>query len=79
MVDGQGDLVKSTYRTLEKNEVEGTRCPNTYDLFKLFTSKYPLTPDPVPDATRRLMTITGRMHRWSPGSDHKKRRKNWTP
>jgi hypothetical protein len=64
MVDGQGDLVKSTYRSLEKNEVEGTRCPNTYDLFKLFTSSYPLTPDPAPDATRRLMTITGRMHRF---------------
>lgn len=64
MVDGQGDLVKSTYRNLEKNEVEGTRCPNTYDLFQLFTSTYPLTPEPVPDVTRRLMTITGRMHRF---------------
>ena len=64
MVDGQGDLVKSTYRNLEKNEVEGTRCPNTYSLFQLFTSKYPLTPDPVPDASRRLMTITGRLHRF---------------
>ena len=62
MVDGQGDLVKSTYRSLEKNEVEGTRCPNTYDLFKLLISSYPLTPDPAPDSTRRLMTITGRLH-----------------
>ena len=59
MVDGQGDLVKSTHRNLEKNEVEGTRC-----LFHLFTSKYPITPDPVPDASRRLMTITGRLHRF---------------
>ena len=64
MVDGQGDLVKSTYRNLEKSEVEGTRCPTTYDLFELFTSRYPLTPTPFPDATRRLMSITGRMHRY---------------
>ena len=28
MVDGQADLVKSTYRTLEKNEVEGTLSNN---------------------------------------------------
>ena len=64
MVDGQGDLVKSTYRTLERNEVEGTRCPTTYDLFNLFTSKYPLEPAPLVDSTRRLMTITGRHHRF---------------
>jgi hypothetical protein len=64
MVDGQGDLVKSTYRTFEKNEVEGTRCPTSYHLFELFTSKYPLTPSPPIDSTRRLMTITGRMHRF---------------
>ena len=56
--------MKSTERNLEKNEVEGTRCPNTYSLFQSFTSKYPLTPDPVPDASRRLMTITGRLHRF---------------
>ena len=64
MVDGQGDLVKSTYRTLERNEVEGTRCPTTYDLFNLFTSKYPLEPAPLVDSTRRLMAITGRHHRF---------------
>jgi hypothetical protein len=64
MVDGEGDLVKSTYRTLEKNEVEGTRCPTSYNLFELFTSKYPLTPPPPVDSMRRLMTISGRMHRF---------------
>lgn len=53
MVDGQGDLVKSTYRNLERNEVEGRRCPTTFDLFKLFTSKYPLSPEPVADANKR--------------------------
>ena len=51
MVDGQGDLVKSTYRSLERNEVEGTRNPTTFDLFELFTSEYPLLPEPVADAT----------------------------
>jgi hypothetical protein len=64
MVDGQGDLTKSTYRSLERNEVEGTRCPTSYDLFKLFTSDYPLTPAEIPDEKKRLMSITNRMHRF---------------
>ena len=63
MVDGQGDLVKSTYRSLEKNEVEGTRCPTTYKLFELFTSSHQLISPPISYANRRLMSITGRMHR----------------
>lgn len=63
MVDGQGDLVKSTYMSLENNEVEGTRCPTTYELFELFTSSHQLIPPPISDANRRLMSITGRMHR----------------
>ena len=64
MVDGQGDLTKSTYRRLEKSEIEGTRCPTSYDLFKLFTSDYPMTPVEIPDEKKRLMTITNRMHRF---------------
>ena len=64
MVDGQGDLTKSTYRALEKNEIEGTRCPTSYDLFKLFTSDYPMIPVEVPDDKKRLMTISNRMHRF---------------
>ena len=64
MVDGQGDLAKSTYRKLEKDEVEGTRCSTSYDLFKLFTSEYPMTPADVPDLEKRLMTITNRKHRF---------------
>ena len=57
-------------KTLEKNEVDGTRCPITYDLFNLFTSKYPLTPAPLVDSTRRLMTITGRYHRFLIDTDN---------
>jgi hypothetical protein len=64
MVDGQGDLAKSTYRKLEKDEVEGTRCPTSYDLFKLFTSDYPMTPADIPDIQKRLMSITTRKHRF---------------
>ena len=48
MVDRQGDLTKSTYRRLEKSKIEGTRCPTYYDLFKLFTSDYPMTPVEIP-------------------------------
>lgn len=41
MMDGLGHVTKSLHRKLERSEEEGTRCPTTYDLFKLFTSKYP--------------------------------------
>lgn len=64
MVDGQGDLAKSTYRKLEKEKIEGTRCPTSYDLFELFTSDYPMTPAEIPDEKKRLMTITNRKHRF---------------
>ena len=39
MVDGQGNVTKAFYRKLERSEEEGTRCPTSNDLFKLFTSK----------------------------------------
>lgn len=64
MVDGQGNVTKAFYRKLERSEEEGTRCPTTYDLFKLFTSKYPLTPDFVDDVNRNPMTVTRRHHRF---------------
>lgn len=64
LVDGQGDVTKSGYRELEKKEVEGTRCPTTWDLFKLFTSKYPMTPKHVEDKNKQTMTITNRYHRF---------------
>lgn len=64
MVDGQGNVTKAFYRKLERSEEEGTRCPTTYDLFKLFTSKYPMTPAAVEDCQRNPMTITRRFHRF---------------
>jgi hypothetical protein len=64
MVDGQGNVTKAFYRKLERSEEEGTRCPTTYDLFKLFTSKYPMTPEVVEDQQRNPMTITRRFHRF---------------
>lgn len=64
LVDGQGDVTKAKYRDLENKEVEGTRCPTTWHLFKLFTSKYPMTPQKVEDADKQPMTITRRYHRF---------------
>ena len=64
MVDGQGNVRKAFYRKLERDEVEGTRCPTSYDLFKLFTSKYPMAPDVVEDSQRNPMTIARRFHRF---------------
>jgi hypothetical protein len=64
MVDGQGNVTKAFYRKLERDEEEGTRCPTSYDLFKLFTSKYPMAPDVVEDSQRNPMTITRRFHRF---------------
>ena len=64
MVDGQGHLTKALYRKLERSEEEGTRCPTTYDLFKLFTSKYKITPDEIEDSKKNPMTITQRHHRY---------------
>ena len=64
MVDGQGNVTKALYRRLERSEVEGTRCPTTYDLFKLFTSEYKMIPDVVEDLLKNPMTITGRRHRF---------------
>ena len=64
MVDGQGNVTKALYRRLERSEEEGTRCPTSYDLFKLFTSKYGLIPDVVEDQKKNPMTITGRRHRF---------------
>lgn len=49
VVDGQGDVTKRTYRQLEREEVEGTRCPTSYDLFLLFAEKYPITPKVTAD------------------------------
>lgn len=64
MVDGQGNVTKAFYRKLERSEEKGTRCPTSYDLFKLFTSRYLLTPDYVEDVNRNPMTITRRYHRY---------------
>lgn len=64
MVDGQGNVTKTFYRRLERSEEEGTRCPTSYDLFKLFTSRYKMTPDAVEDLQRNPMTITKRFHRF---------------
>jgi hypothetical protein len=64
MVDGQGNVTKALYRRLERSEEEGTRCPTTYDLFKLFTSRYPQTPKAVEDAKKNALTITHRYHRF---------------
>ena len=64
MVDGQGNVTKALYRKLERSEEEGTRCPTTYDLFKLFTSKYPQVPKQVDDSEKNAMTITHRYHRF---------------
>jgi hypothetical protein len=64
MVDGQGNVTKAFYRKLERSEEEGTRCPTSYDLFKLFTSRYPLTPYYVEDVNRNPMTVTRRYHRF---------------
>lgn len=64
MVDGQGFVTKSLYRKLERSEEEGTRCPTTYDLFKLFTSRYPITPTEIDDEKICLMTVTRRYQRF---------------
>ena len=64
MVDGQGNVTKAFYRKLERSEEEGTRCPTSYDLFKLFTSRYNLAPEAVEDQQRNPMTITRRYHRF---------------
>ena len=64
MVDGQGNVTKALYRRLEKSEEEGTRCPTTYDLFQLFTSKHPQIPKEVDDSKKNAMTITHRYHRF---------------
>jgi hypothetical protein len=63
-VDGQGNVEKASYRKLKRSEEEGTRCPTTYDLFKLFTSEYQMTPEVVEDQLRNPMTITRRFHRF---------------
>ena len=67
MEDGQGNITKAFYRKLERSEEEGTRCPTSYDLFKLFTSKYKMAPEAVDDMQRNLMTITSRHHRFVVG------------
>ena len=64
MVDGQGNVTKALYRRLERSEEEGTRCPTSYDLFKLFTSKYELIPGVVENSKKNPMTIIGRRHRF---------------
>ena len=64
MVDGQGNVTKALYRRLERSEEEGTRCPTTYDLFNLFTSKYKQTPKHVEDTKKNALTITSRYHRF---------------
>ena len=64
MVDGQGNVTKALYRRLERSEEEGTRCPTTYDLFKMFTSRYPQTPKAVEDSKKNALTITHRYHRF---------------
>lgn len=64
MVDGQGNVTKSYHRKLERSEEEGTRCPTSWDLFKLFTSKYPMKPEVTDESRRNPMTITNRFHRF---------------
>ena len=64
MVDGQGNVTKAFYRKLERSEEEGTRCSTSFDLFKLFTSRYKMTPDAVDNLQRNPMTITRRFHRF---------------
>ena len=64
MVDCQGNVTKALYRRLERSEEEGTRCPTTFDLFKLFTSKYKQIPKHVEDDKKNALTITNRYHRF---------------
>ena len=64
MIDGQGNVTKALYRRLERSEEEDTRCPTTYDLFKLLTLTYPQVPKEVDDCKKYDMTITHRYHRF---------------